>query len=385
MAWESLSGLRARSEPPIDEPDVAPEDDGHDPVLRYAALGIFLILFTAVLYVTRVIALPVIAGAIFGLVLGPATDRLVRHGVPQHLAAAILVLAVVALGTGAIGLLAVPLAAWSDQWPAMMAALQTKLQPILELVKQMEGALTHFSSSSGLEVNVANGSPLMHFAISSTTAMSGVLIFLATTYFYLATRRVLKVRILRLCLGGDVRKSASSFFNEIEQQVTAYLGVVTAINLGLGVAMTIIAWIAGLPFPIFWGAMAFLLNFLALIGPIVVAGLVFAAGLLTATTTLGALWPALVFYGLHLIESNALTPAIVGNRLTVPPFLVFLSLIFWLWLWGPVGAVLSTPLLLIAMVAIETIRDHGDSGDVSRREVPLSGQRNRSAVSALSD
>ena len=379
MAFDSFR-LRTSYELPADEPEVAPQSDTSDPVLRYATLGIFLILVTAVLYVTRVIAMPVIAGAIFGLVLGPATDRMVRHGIPQHIAAAILVLAAVILVVGAIAIFAVPLAAWSDQWPAMLAALQTKLGPIIALVKQVEGSITHFSSTSGLEVNVASGSPLMHFAMSSTTAASSLLIFIATTYFYLATRRVLKVRILRLCLGGDVRKSASSFFNEIEEQVTVYLGVVTVINFGLGVAMTLIAWVAGLPYPIFWGALAFLLNFLALIGPIAVAAMVFAAGLLTATTTIGALWPAVAFYGLHLIESNALTPAIVGSRLTVPPFLVFLSLVFWLWLWGPVGAVLSTPLLLIAMVAIETIRDHGDHEGSRPRETATPEIRNRSAA-----
>lgn len=380
MVWGSFSNLHTHYETAQDDLDEAHQDDGHDPILRYAAVGIFLILATAGLYITRVIALPVTAGAILGLVLGPATDRLVRRGIPQHVAAGILVIAVVTLVVGATGILAVPIAAWGDQWPAMMAALQLKLGPVIDLVKQVEGTITHFSSSSGLEVNVANGSPLMHFALSSTTVVSGVLIFLATTYFYLATRRVLKVRILRLCLGGDVRKSASSFFNEIEDQVTAYLAVVTVINFGLGIAMTLIAWAAGLPFPIFWGAIAFMLNYLALIGPIMVAGLVFAAGLLTATTTFGALWPAALYYGIHLIESNALTPAIVGNRLTVPPFLVFLSLVFWLWLWGPIGAVLSTPLLLIGLVAIGTIREHGapaaapaKSPDASAPILPANG------------
>ncbi|WP_170182117.1 AI-2E family transporter [Phreatobacter stygius] len=358
MAWDNFLSALASYDPPTDDTDEHAIDDGgtfeHDLVLRYAAVGIFVILAIATLNMTRAISLPVTAGVIIGLVLGPLVDRLVRHGVPRHLAAAVLVLASVGLTLAALSLLTVPIAAWSDQLPAMMAALQAKLADIFAIIKQVETALESLSTSSGLQVNVAGGSQVMHFAISSSAAAGGVLIFIATTYFYLATRRIMKARILRLCLGRGARKSAGGFFEEIEERVAAYLGIVTVINLGLGAATTIIAWIAGLPFPIFWGALAFLLNYLAFVGPIIVAALLFAAGLLTTTTTLAALWPAAAFYVLHLVESNAVTPAVVGNRLTVSPFLVFISFIFWLWLWGPIGAVLSTPILLIAMVGVET-------------------------------
>ena len=132
-----------------------------------------------------------------------------------------------------------------------------------------------------------------------------------------------------------------------------YFGLVTLINLGMAVLTTAIAWLAGLPFPVFWGALAFVLNYLAFIGPIIVAVLLFAGALLEAPSLFAAVWPAAAYYALHLIEGNAVTPLFVGNRLTVSPFLVFITFIFWLWLWGPVGAVLSTPILLVAMVAQE--------------------------------
>jgi predicted PurR-regulated permease PerM len=121
----------------------------------------------------------------------------------------------------------------------------------------------------------------------------------------------------------------------------------------MGVLTTAIAWLAGLPFPVFWGALAFLLNYLAFIGPIIVAILLLAGALIDAPSFLAALWPAAAYYVLHLIEGNAVTPVFVGNRLTISPFLVFIAFIFWLWLWGPVGAVLSTPIVIVAMVAQE--------------------------------
>ncbi len=345
-------------EPARERPEPAITPAEHDLILRYAIVGIFLMLALAALYAAKVIALPVVAGVTSGLVLGPVVDWLVRRGVPQHLAAAAIVIAGVVFATMAIGMLAAPVAMWSDQLPAMMLALQTKLSPIAALVRQIE-EIAAAINPKGAGLTVSGGSPLFDLAISSSAAAAGVMIFLFTLYFHLVTRRHLKARVLRLCLGQEARKSAGGFFDDIEQRVATYLGVVTVVNAGIGVATMAIAWLAGLPYPIFWGALAFFLNYLAFVGPVIVAALLFAAGLLSENNTLfAAIWPAALYYGLHLLEGNWVTPTLVGNRLTVSPFLVFLSFIFWLWLWGPIGAVLSTPLLLIVMAAQETIADY---------------------------
>jgi predicted PurR-regulated permease PerM len=351
-AWKPFP--RYMAEPEVaDEPlaDVTPYE--HDLILRYSIVGIFVIMTMVTLYLTKAIALPITAGIIFGLVLGPLVDWLVRHGVPQHPAAALVVLAFLALILAAITVLAVPIAGWSDQAPAMMAALQTKLAGVFAFMDELKRASGVLMGKSGAELNVSQGNPLMDIAVSSSTAAGGLLIFVATVYFWLATRRHLKARALRLCLGHGARKSAGAFFEEIEVRVARYFGLVTLINLGMGILTTAIAWLAGLPFPVFWGALAFLLNYLAFIGPIIVTVLMLAGALLNAPSLVAAIWPAAAYYVLHLVEGNAVTPIFVGQRLTVSPFLVFIAFIFWLWLWGPVGAVLSTPIVLVAMVAQE--------------------------------
>lgn len=342
------------------EPEPGEETNGssvtpyeHDLILRYAIVGIFVILATAALSITKVIAMPVTAGVIFGLVLGPVVDWLVRHGMPQLLAAFLVVLLGVLLLLGALTVLAVPIAAWIDQVPAMLEALQSKLVGVFLFMDQFKKMAASLSGKEGVELNVSQGNPLFDIALTSTAAAGGLLIFVATVYFWLATRRHLKARVLRLCLGHGARRSAGSFFEEIEVRIARFFGLVTLINLALGLVTMTIAWLAGLPFPVFWGALAFLLNYLAFIGPIIVAVMLFAGALLDASSPLVALWPAAAYYVLHLLESNVITPLIVGRSLTVSPFLVFIGFIFWLWLWGPVGAVLSTPILLVAMVGQE--------------------------------
>ncbi|WP_181832581.1 AI-2E family transporter [Bosea caraganae] len=350
-AWKPFPRYMAETETAEDTGEVTPYE--HDLILRYAIVGIFVILATAALYLTRVIALPVTAGVIFGLVLGPSVDWLVRRGVPQLLAAALIVLLGVFVLLSAVTVLAVPIAAWSDQFPAMLAALRAKLSGVFAFMEDFKKATASLSGKEGVELNVSQGNPLVDIAMSSSTAAGGLLIFVATVYFWLATRRHLKARALRFCLGRSARRSAGSFFQEIETRVARYFGLVTLINFGMGVLTTLIAWLAGLPFPVFWGAIAFLLNYLAFIGPIIVAVMLFAAALLTAPLLINAIWPAAIYYVMHLVEGNAVTPLFVGRGLTISPFLIFIAFIFWLWLWGPIGAVLSTPIVLVALVAQE--------------------------------
>ncbi|MGX1790448.1 AI-2E family transporter [Bosea sp. NPDC055332] len=355
-AWSPFPRYMAEPEDDTPSSEITPQD--HDLIVRYAIVGIFVILATASLYLTRVIALPITAGVIFGLVLGPPVDAMVRRGVPQHLAAALVVLFGATLLLLLIGTLTVPIAAWSDQFPKMVTALKFKLVGVLAFMEDFKKFAENFSTSDGAKVSVSDGNPLVSIAVSSTAAAGGLLIFVATVYFWLATRRHLKARTLRLCLGRGARKSAGSFFQEIETRTARYFGLVTLINLGMGVISMAIAWWAGLPYPVFWGALAFFLNYLAFIGPIMVTVAFFAAGLLSPSSLLVAAWPAVAYFIVHLIEGNAVTPIVVGRRLTISPFLVFISFIFWLWLWGPVGAVLSTPILLVALVAREEVANY---------------------------
>jgi len=344
--------------------DLHPEEtetDGGDAVLRYSALGIFLILLVAALSLAKVIAMPVLAGLVFGLVLGPTADRLNRIGMPQALAALVIVLAGIAVFAGCAAILAVPLASWSDQAPAMLAALRNASHDLfqtLETAEQFVNSLTAAPAAiAPAQVVLKDNAAVLSMAMTSGSVAGALLLFIGTVYFYLATRRSIKAHALRLCLGRAARRSAGEFFDLLEDRIASYFGIVAVINVGLGVVAGLIAWSAGMPYPIFWGAFAAFMNFMAFLGPLIVTVAFFAAGLVGHTTLAAALWPAGAFLLAHGIESQFVTPGMVGRRLTISPILVFLSIAFWLWLWGPVGAFLATPFLLVAAVFVE-VRAH---------------------------
>jgi predicted PurR-regulated permease PerM len=225
-------------------------------------------------------------------------------------------------------------------------------------VKQIEGLASAMDMAGAPKVAVAEGSVVGSVIAGSSNILTGLLLFVATMLSYLVTRRHLRARAIRLCLGPAARESASAFFDEIESRMAAYFGILTLINAGVGLFALMTAWFFGLPFAIVWGVVAFLFNYIPIIGPVLVAGLMFAAGLIDNGSPWAAALPAIVFYAGHLVESNVVTPLAIGRRLTLSPFMVLLSFVFWLWLWGPVGAVLSTPILLFVSLTLELLADY---------------------------
>ena len=127
----------------------------------------------------------------------------------------------------------------------------------------------------------------------------------------------------------------------------------------VGIVATLVTWALGFPTPLLWGALAFVLNYIPYVGPGIVHVTLFIIGLLTFDT----LWPALIaplfFMAFTFVEGHFIVPNVVGRQLLLHPLAVFLSLAFWAWLWGPIGAFLATPILIVAMVSLDHLYPRG--------------------------
>ena len=108
----------------------------------------------------------------------------------------------------------------------------------------------------------------------------------------------------------------------------------------------------GMPFPLMWGGIVALLNYVPYFGPIAAAMLLALGGLMTFHDLWIALLPAFVMIGCHLFEANAFTPFVVGHRLTINPIMILVSISFWSWVWGTAGTLLAVPLLIILQTVI---------------------------------
>src|SRR3546814_21054875 len=120
--------------------------------------------------------------------------------------------------------------------------------------------------------------------------------------------------------------------------------------LGLFVAFWL--WMVGMPYPLMWGGVIALLNYIPYFGPIVAALLMALGGLMTFTDIWMAMVPPAIMIGCHLVEANVVTPLIVGHRLTINPLMILVSLRFWGWIWGTPGALLAVPRLIIMQTVL---------------------------------
>lgn len=126
-------------------------------------------------------------------------------------------------------------------------------------------------------------------------------------------------------------------------------------NGAVGIATGLATYAFGLSNPILWGVLAFVLNYILILGPLSGVAILFLAGLLTFDTIWQALVPAASYLVIHVVE-GAVTPLLLARRFELNPVLVITSLVFWYWMWGIPGALLAVPLLASFKIICDRIR-----------------------------
>jgi len=179
------------------------------------------------------------------------------------------------------------------------------------------------------------------------------LLFFATLILFIASWRDLRRALIMTFSDRNARLRTLRILNEIEVHLGNYLLTVTIINIGVGVATGIVCALTGMPNPAGLGALAATLNFIPIIGPVAMFVVLVVVGLIAFPTIGSGLMAALAFSGLTFLEGHFVTPTIIGRRLALNALAVFLALAFWTWLWGPMGAFLSSPLLIVALILKE--------------------------------
>ena len=151
------------------------------------------------------------------------------------------------------------------------------------------------------------------------------------------------------------KKRAVEISHEIQQNISKHLFTVLLINIGMGLVVSGSLYFMGVPNAAMWGLLVAGLNFVPYFGPVVGIILLAAVGLLTFDTLWQAVLPPAGYLLLHVLEVNLITPVLLGRRFTLNPVVVFVSLIFWTWLWGVPGALLSVPILVSIKVVCDRV------------------------------
>jgi len=339
-----------------DIPETA-EKTGLDLVVAWSIVGTFIIAASAVIYMMEAILMPVTLAIVIGMVLGLAADRLARYGIPPVMGGLLLGIVFVVGLFFLINALIEPLTSLAGQAPGIIERTIERVLPYLQRFEWARVAIDGANEKKVTDVAIENAGAMLGFVAAGVTpAFIQTLIFLAALGLFLVGRSHLRKTIILAFATRDRRLAAIRIMNATENAIGFYFSTASLIYVALGTITTVIAFAGGLTVAPLWGLFAFVSSFIPYLGVTAMTIALLCAGLMTHDALLLALAPAVAFFMLHLVMENLVTPAILGRSLEINPFLIFLAIIFWTWMWGAVGAMLALPLCLIAMTIFNEVR-----------------------------
>jgi len=323
-------------------------------LVAFALITLLVICVVAVLYFAKAFFLPVVMAFVIGTMLSPAANFLERYRVPRAVGAVLIVAAVAAAAAFLIGLISSPLVDWSTHLPELAARLKEKLHVFdrpIALWQELQTMVGGVGSVTGFQIPKFDWlQPTIEFLSPTFTEF---LLFFATLILFIASWRDLRRTLILIFSDHEARLRTLRILNEIEVHLGNYLLTVTLINTGVGIATGIACAIAHMPNPAGLGALAATLNFIPIIGPVAMFAILVVIGIIALPTLSAGLVAPLAFVAIAFMEGHFITPTIIGRRLALNALAVFLALAFWTWLWGPMGAFLSSPLLIVGLILKE--------------------------------
>ena len=316
------------------------------------------------LRLTQPVLLPFAIAAFLAVTSMPIVGWLTAKRVPLPIA----ILATVAVVAGVFGLLAVLSAQQFSELQARIPAYAEALQlQFSGLLGRLEGRWVLFGDLRADVMGLLNFGVLVSWA---GVAFRWAVSFVSTTFlvflilaFALGEAAVLP-RKLRVIGGGGGASGAR--MQKIVREVQRYLVIKTLVSLATGVLLGSWTWVTGVESPVLLGLVAFGLNYVPTIGSILaslpalalaVVQFDFEVNAVTGFDVQAALVVGLGYLGVNMVLGNWLEPILMGRSLGLSTMFVVFSLIFWGWLWGPVGALLSVPLTMIVKIMLENTQD----------------------------
>ncbi|MFY9695541.1 MAG: AI-2E family transporter [Xanthobacteraceae bacterium] len=332
-----------------------------DPKVMFLG-GLFVLAVLAAAYVASDIVLPLVFAIVLKLLLQPALRILAGLHVPRTVASLLLILVlfgtIVGLGTAISG----PARTWAAKLPEGIPRLEERLSFMRAPINTLQGFLQQVEDfgATGPSPNAAApalGSTLLTKLFTGTRNFTGgfftTVLFL---FFLLVSGDIFLHRLVEILPRFRSKRQVVEISQQIERDISAYLVTITIMNAIVGIAMALAMWLTGVGDPILWGTVAFLLNYVPILGTALGVLIFLLAGLLTHDALWQALLPAGLYIVLHLIEGETLTPMLLAKRFTLNPALVIISLVFWFWMWGIPGAILSVPMLAITKIICDRVR-----------------------------
>lgn len=333
------------------------------PAPKMLLIGIFLILLTAALRFGAGLLLPIAIAVLFTLLLDPAVRAFHRLGLSTGVGAALVVFGTLGVvGTG-VALLAAPAADWVETAPRAVVQVRAKvrrlLRPFAETAKQVDQAAESATPGGPPTVQIKTPGLIQRLSGNTTSFLATAVTVVFLTYFLLAMLPVFRKKLAHLIGTRTGARNMEEVLKEIEVQMSRYMLLNTLTSAGVGLATWALVAVVGLHNALLWGVVAFFLNFVPYLGALATVVLIGAAALVSFDDPGRVIVVVGGCVAINLLEGNLITPHLLGRHLPLNPVAIFVSLLYWGWVWGPAGTLLAVPITVMLQVIfarVESLR-----------------------------
>ena len=311
-----------------------------------------LIVIVAGMRAAQPIIVPFLLSVFIAVISAPPLLWLEEHRLPRALAMLIVIAGIVAIAFGLTAVAGPSIADFTRDIPAYQAKLNAQLDALLAWLGGKGVTVTHERLSEFADPGAVLGLAGDLFNSFGGLLANAFLIFL-TVVFILFEASSLPEKLNRIARDPEHSLERSRHFTG---NLRRYLAIKSLASLGTGLGVALWLWILGIDYPVLWGLLAFLLNYVPNIGSVIAA----VPAVLLAAVQLGAGAAGAAAAGylvINVLVGSIIEPRFMGRGLGLSTLVVFLSLVFWGWVLGPVGMFLSVPLTMTAKIALESRED----------------------------
>jgi predicted PurR-regulated permease PerM len=335
------------------------------------------VVIVSALYLAREVLVPITLAILLSFVLAPLVEVLRRIHVPDILS--VLVAALIGLGAiGAIGgIIGMQVAGLAADVPQYASTIETKVASVRgftlgriseltnRLDRQMRAPVAQSAPSPGTSTQGVSDQKPIPVEVKPPTSdplslarrvlepilapFESALIIFIVAVFILLQKEDLRDRLIRLFGSGDLHRTTGAMddaAHRLSRYFLSQLGINTVFGVTVGVGLALI----GLPSPLLWGVLSAILRFVPYIGPVIAAVLPAALAAAVSPHWSMVVWTLGLFAVIESITGQVIEPMVYGHSTGLSPVAVVIAAIFWSWLWGPIGLIISTPLTLCLVV-----------------------------------
>ncbi|HHC6581970.1 AI-2E family transporter [Vibrio parahaemolyticus] len=318
------------------------------PINTVIGVSLLVLLLVPALYFAKPVLLPMVISTFVALLFSPLINYFEDKGLPRTITVVVTLTLLVSVSILGLAAISEPAKQWWAELPSIVQNVSQEVNEVTKASSEHMNAPLEIASDMNIDEMGNNTvfSLLKALATTTPTLLTQAMIVLFMVYFMLNHGRSLFRKSVSRLRGFSKQRQAVELVQALQKDLSRYIGTITLVNAGLGLCVGLVFFVLGLEDPFLWGAFAGVMNFAPYLGPVIsMVSFGFVAYLQLDSVSF-MLTVVSIYLLLNLIESQFVTPTLLGKRFNLNPLVIFIWLVFWGWLWGGMGLLIGVPLLV---------------------------------------